>query len=184
MNAIARKIAKKSLEKIPYTKKLTIKDITTLLGVEEYEPEHHEKIGQPGVAIGLAWTEVGGCILFIEAILSKGEGKITISGQLGDVMEESAMAAYSYLKANAEKLEIDTKLFKNYDLHLHLTPGATSKDGPSAGITLFTALASLYTQRKVKDKLAMTGELAFRNIILPVGVGGHGRFFHYVSELS
>jgi ATP-dependent Lon protease len=122
-----------------------------------------------GVVTGLAWTQVGGEILFVESSLSKGKGVLTLSGQLGDVMKESAVAALSYLKSNAEKLGIDHRIFQRYDLHVHVPAGAVPKDGPSAGITLFTSLASIFTQRKVKSKLAMTGEITLRGKVLPVG---------------
>ena len=122
-----------------------------------------------GVATGLAWTSAGGEILFIEASLSKGKGKLTLSGQLGDIMKESAITALSYLKANCDKINIDHKVFENYDLHIHVPAGAVPKDGPSAGITMFTALASIFTQRKIKNKLAMTGEITLRGKVLPVG---------------
>jgi ATP-dependent Lon protease len=112
---------------------------------------------------------VGGEILFIESNLSKGKGKLTLSGQLGDVMKESAMAALSYLKSNAEKLGINHRIFENYDLHIHVPAGAVPKDGPSAGVTIFTSLASVFTQRKVKAKVAMTGEITLRGKVLPVG---------------
>ena len=118
---------------------------------------------------GFAWTQVGGEILFIESSLSKGKGKLTLSGQLGDVMKESAMTALSYLKSNAEKLDIHHSLFENYDLHIHVPAGAVPKDGPSACITMLTSLASIFTQRKVKDKLAITGEITLRGKVLPVG---------------
>jgi ATP-dependent Lon protease len=122
-----------------------------------------------GVVTGLAWTAGGGDVLLIEANLSKGSGKMTLSGQLGDVMKESALAAHSYLKAVSQNLGIDYRIFDKYDLHLHIPAGAIPKDGPSAGITMLTALASLYTQRKVKSKLAMTGEITIKGRVLPVG---------------
>jgi ATP-dependent Lon protease len=118
---------------------------------------------------GLAWTQVGGEILFVESSLSRGRGALTLSGQLGEVMKESAVAALSYLKSNAEKFDIDYRVFQQYDLHVHVPAGAVPKDGPSAGITMFTSLASIYTQRKVKNKLAMTGEITLRGKVLPVG---------------
>jgi ATP-dependent Lon protease len=117
----------------------------------------------------LAWTQVGGEILFVESSLSKGKGSLTISGQLGEVMKESAMAALSYLKSSADTLGIDYRVFQQYDLHIHIPAGAVPKDGPSAGITMFTSLASIFTQRKVKSKLAMTGEITLRGKVLPVG---------------
>jgi len=123
----------------------------------------------PGVVTGLAWTPVGGEILFIESSLSKGKGKLTLSGQLGDVMKESAVAALSYLKSNAEKLGVDYRVFEHYDLHIHVPAGAVPKDGPSAGVTIFTSLASIFTQRKIKPNLAMTGEITLRGKVLPVG---------------
>ncbi|MEY3404587.1 MAG: endopeptidase La, partial [Bacteroidota bacterium] len=112
---------------------------------------------------------VGGDILFIESSLSQGKGQLTISGQLGDVMKESAMAALSYLKSNSKKLNIDHRVFQQYDLHIHVPAGAVPKDGPSAGITILTSLASIYTQRKVRDRIAMTGEITLRGKVLPVG---------------
>jgi ATP-dependent Lon protease len=112
---------------------------------------------------------VGGEILFIEGSFSRGKGKLTLSGQLGDVMKESAVTALSYLKAHSDSLAIDYRLFDQYDLHVHIPAGAVPKDGPSAGITMLTALASLCTQRKVKDRLAMTGEITLRGKVLPVG---------------
>jgi ATP-dependent Lon protease len=112
---------------------------------------------------------VGGEILFVESSLSRGKGILTLSGQLGEVMKESAMAALSYLKSNAEVLDIDHRIFQQYDLHIHVPAGAVPKDGPSAGITMFTSLASIFTQRKIKSKLAMTGEITLRGKVLPVG---------------
>ena len=117
----------------------------------------------------MAWTPVGGEILYIEASLSRGKGRLNISGQLGDVMKESANAALSYLRAHADDLKIDYRVFDHFDLHIHVPAGAVPKDGPSAGITMLTALASVYTQRKVKHKLAMTGEITLRGKVLPVG---------------
>jgi ATP-dependent Lon protease len=123
----------------------------------------------PGVATGLAWTPYGGDILFIEASVSKGRGKLHITGQLGDVMKESAMLAMSYLKAHAEELNIPEEAFKYWDLHIHVPKGAVPKDGPSAGVSIFSAIASIFTQRKVKGTLAMTGEITLRGLVLPVG---------------
>ncbi|OJW67254.1 MAG: endopeptidase La [Candidatus Amoebophilus sp. 36-38] len=167
--SLARKVGKAMVLGEPYPKKINKEDVAKLLGIEEFDQEIYQQTHLPGVAIGLAWTPVGGDILFIEAILSRGKGKLTLSGQLGDVMRESAMTALTYLKANAESLSIAVEVFENYDLHIHVPAGAIPKDGPSAGITLFTALASLYTQRKIKDKVAMTGEITLRGKVLPVG---------------
>jgi ATP-dependent Lon protease len=139
------------------------------LGAEEFDKEIYQQNDTAGVVTGLAWTQVGGEILYIESSLSRGKGKMTLSGQLGEVMKESAVAALSYLKANADSLNINYKVFDQFDLHVHVPAGAVPKDGPSAGITMFTSLASIFTQRKVKDKLAMTGEITLRGKVLPVG---------------
>jgi ATP-dependent Lon protease len=140
-----------------------------LLGPELIERDQYQDNTKAGVVIGLAWTQVGGDILYIESNLSKGKGKITLSGQLGDVMKESAMTALSWLKANASDWGIDNELFEQYDLHIHFPAGSVPKDGPSAGITIATSLASIYTQRKIKQALAMTGEITLRGKVLPVG---------------
>ncbi len=169
LGGVLRKVAKAVASGGGYTKKIKKDDLLQFLGVAPFDHEIYQRHTVPGVAIGLAWTSVGGEILFIEASLNKGKGKLTLSGQLGEVMKESAMTALSYLKAHANTLSIDNRIFDQYDLHVHVPAGAVPKDGPSAGITLFTALASLYTQRKVKDKLAMTGEITLRGKVLPVG---------------
>ena len=117
----------------------------------------------------MAWTSVGGEILFIESILSKGKGNLSMTGNLGDVMKESATLAYEYLKANAEKFGINEELFETKNVHIHVPEGATPKDGPSAGITIFSALLSIFTQRKVRADFAMTGEITLRGQVLPVG---------------
>ncbi|HUF42638.1 MAG TPA: S16 family serine protease, partial [Verrucomicrobiae bacterium] len=122
-----------------------------------------------GVATGLAWTPVGGDILFVEATKMPGEGRLILTGQLGEVMKESAQAALSLVKSRAEALEIDPELFKKNDLHIHLPAGAIPKDGPSAGTTLFVALVSLLTGRRVNKDVAMTGEISLRGLVLPVG---------------
>ena len=143
-------------------------NIGTVLGParerDSYEGNHHA-----GVVTGLAWTPVGGDILFIESSISRGSGKVIVTGNLGDVMKESATIALAYLKGNAEELGIDTKLFTSYDINIHVPQGAIPKDGPSAGITLLTALTSLFTQKRVAAKLAMTGEITLRGKVLPVG---------------
>ena len=142
--------------------------IGTILGPsrerDSYEGNHHA-----GVVTGLAWTPVGGDILFIESSISRGSGKVIVTGNLGDVMKESATIALAYLKSNGEELGIDPKLFTSYDINIHVPQGAIPKDGPSAGITLLTALTSLFTQRRVAAKLAMTGEITLRGKVLPVG---------------
>ncbi|MEQ6119723.1 endopeptidase La [Reichenbachiella sp. MALMAid0571] len=169
VGSIVRNAAKSIAMEEEYSKKVTPKDVQEVLGAEVFDKELYQNNKFPGVVTGLAWTQVGGEILFIESSLSRGKGKLTLSGQLGDVMKESAMTALSYLKSNAEKLDIHYKVFENYDLHVHVPAGAVPKDGPSAGITMLTSLASIFTQRKVKDKLAMTGEITLRGKVLPVG---------------
>src|SRR3569623_661783 len=169
LGSVLRKVAKAVASGESYPKKITKGDLAQLLGVAPFDQEIYQHHVAPGVAIGLAWTPVGGEILFIEASLNKGKGKLTLSGQLGDVMKDSAVTALSYLKAHTDTLNIDNRIFDQYDSHVHVPAGAVPKDGPSAGITLFTALVSLYTQRKVKDRLAMTGEITLRGKVLPVG---------------
>jgi len=166
---VLRHVAKSVALKEKYKKNISPKMIAEILGAETFDKEIYEDNKSSGVAIGLAWTQVGGEILFVESSLSLGKGKLTLSGQLGDVMKESAMAALSYLKSNCDKLGIDHKVFENHDLHIHVPAGAVPKDGPSAGVTLLTSLASVYTQRKVKAKMAMTGEITLRGKVLPVG---------------
>jgi ATP-dependent Lon protease len=148
--------------------KIEKEGIGTVLGParerDSYEGNHHA-----GVVTGLAWTPVGGDILFIESSISRGSGKVIVTGNLGDVMKESATIALAYLKSNAEELGIDPKLFTSYDINIHVPQGAIPKDGPSAGITLLTALTSLFTQKRVAAKLAMTGEITLRGKVLPVG---------------
>lgn len=143
--------------------------IEDILGREKIEKDLYESNDVAGVVTGLAWTSVGGDILFVESSITKGKGKLTLTGQLGDVMKESAITATSWLKANSELIDIDPALFDEYDLHVHFPAGGIPKDGPSAGITILTALASLLTQRKVKNRLAMTGEITLRGKVLPVG---------------
>jgi ATP-dependent Lon protease len=144
-------------------------DLDTYLGPERYQSEVSERMEMPGVAIGLAWTQVGGDILFIEANRMNGKGKLTLTGQLGDVMKESAQAAISYLRTRSQELGVPETLWETNDIHVHLPAGATPKDGPSAGITLVTALASLVTGIKVRSDVAMTGEVTLRGNVLPVG---------------
>lgn len=169
IGSVIRTIAKSVAMDEKYTKTITPGMIIEKLGSERFEKELYQDNNLPGVVTGLAWTHVGGEILFIESSLSRGNGKLTLSGQLGEVMKESAMAALSYLKSNSNKLDIDHKVFEKYDLHIHVPAGAVPKDGPSAGITMLTSLASVYTQRKVRNKIAMTGEITLRGKVLPVG---------------
>merc|ERR1711974_434938 len=144
-------------------------DVEEFLGKQKYFSDAAERTTVPGVATGLAWTPFGGDILFIEASVSKGSGKLNITGQLGDVMKESAMLAISYLKAHAEEVGIPEEAFKYWDLHIHVPAGAVPKDGPSAGVSLMSAIASIFTQRKVKGTTALTGEITLRGLVLPVG---------------
>jgi ATP-dependent Lon protease len=144
-------------------------DLATIFGPALFQQEKSFTNRVAGVVTGLAWTSVGGEILFIEVSLSHGKGNLTLTGNLGDVMKESAALAYEYLKAHSMDLGIDAGVFEKWNVHIHVPEGATPKDGPSAGITMFTALASAFTQRKVKEKLAMTGEITLRGKVLPVG---------------
>ncbi len=166
---VVRSIAKAVAMEEVYDNKVSEDSVRKVLGPEVFDKEVYESNEIPGVATGLAWTPVGGEILFIESSLSKGKGKLTLSGRLGEVMKESAVTALSYLKSNADELGIDHRVFDFYDLHVHVPAGATPKDGPSAGITMMISLASVFTQRKIKAKLAMTGEITLRGKVLPVG---------------
>jgi ATP-dependent Lon protease len=152
-----------------YTIKVTNEIIVDVLGGPKLERNKYENNDVAGVVTGLAWTRVGGDILFIESILSKGKGSLTITGNLGKVMKESSTIAMEYIKANAEEFGIKQEVFNNYNVHIHVPEGATPKDGPSAGVTMLTSLVSLYTQKKVKKSLAMTGEITLRGKVLPVG---------------
>ncbi|MGM0588862.1 MAG: endopeptidase La [Bacteroidota bacterium] len=149
--------------------KVGVNDLEEYLGKRKYFSDVAERTEVPGVATGLAWTPYGGDILFIEASVSKGSGKIHITGQLGDVMKESAMLAVSYLRAHSEELSIPEDAFNKWDLHIHVPAGAVPKDGPSAGVALLSAITSIFTQRRVKHTLAMTGEITLRGMVLPVG---------------
>lgn len=169
LGSVIRQIAKAVALEEPYDKVVKPEQVREALGAEIFDKELYQDNKTAGVVTGLAWTQVGGEILFVESSVSRGKGKLTISGQLGDVMRESAVAALSYLKSNATKLGIDHRVFDHYDLHIHVPAGAVPKDGPSAGITILTSLASTFTQRKVKNHLAMTGEITLRGKVLPVG---------------
>lgn len=152
-----------------YDLKVTNDTIIDVLGGPKLERDKYENNDVAGVVTGLAWTRVGGDILFIESILSKGKGTMTITGNLGKVMKESATIAIEYIKANADDFGINSEIFDKYNVHIHVPEGATPKDGPSAGVTMLTSLVSLFTQRKVKKSLAMTGEITLRGKVLPVG---------------
>jgi ATP-dependent Lon protease len=167
---VVRSIAKSIAMEETVSANIDEKDITRVMGPARYHSDKYENNETAGVVTGLAWTAVGGEILFIETLISKGTGKLTLTGNLGDVMKESAVIALEYLKAHAEQfLGLDPAVFNHYNIHVHVPEGATPKDGPSAGIAMLTALASLFTQRKVKSKLAMTGEITLRGVVLPVG---------------
>ncbi|AUP77486.1 endopeptidase La [Flavivirga eckloniae] len=152
-----------------YNVKVSNEDIIEVLGGPKLERDKYENNNVAGVVTGLAWTRVGGDILFIESILSKGKGTLSITGNLGKVMKESATIAMEYIKSNADHFGIDAAIFDNYNVHIHVPEGATPKDGPSAGVTMLTSLVSLFTQKKVKKSLAMTGEITLRGKVLPVG---------------
>ena len=171
INKALRKIAyKRQLEDNADYKKITPAEIEDLLGKPPFYRDIYQGNDYAGVVTGLAWTSVGGEILFIETSLSKGKGnKLTLTGNLGDVMKESAILALEYVKAHAETLNIDYRIFDNWNIHIHVPEGATPKDGPSAGITIATSIASALTQRKVRKNTAMTGEITLRGKVLPVG---------------
>ena len=152
-----------------YDIKISNEDVVKVLGGPKLERDKYENNNVAGVVTGLAWTRVGGDILFIESILSKGKGTLSITGNLGKVMKESATIAMEYIKSNAENLGLDPEIFNAYNVHIHVPEGATPKDGPSAGVTMLTSLVSLFTQQKVKKSLAMTGEITLRGKVLPVG---------------
>ncbi len=152
-----------------YDSTLSTDDLNGVLGVPRYQKDKNITNDVAGVVTGLAWTSVGGEILFIEVSLSKGKGNLKLTGNLGDVMKESASIAYEYLKSHSEYLDINPDIFGKWNVHVHVPEGATPKDGPSAGITMLTALASAFTQRKVRSKMAMTGEITLRGKVTPVG---------------
>tara|TARA_B100000953_G_scaffold66858_2_gene53569 strand:- start:2333 stop:4783 length:2451 start_codon:yes stop_codon:yes gene_type:complete len=166
---VVRYAAKNIAMEDEYNIKLNDEDIIEILGSPKMERDKYENNDVAGVVTGLAWTQVGGDILFIESILSKGKGNLSITGNLGKVMKESATIAMEYIKANADDLGIDASIFEKYNVHIHVPEGATPKDGPSAGITMLTSLVSLFTQKKVKKSIAMTGEITLRGKVLPVG---------------
>jgi ATP-dependent Lon protease len=169
VGTICRKVARKVAEGDTKKVQVTAKNLHEFLGVPKVEPDEMLKHDQVGVVTGLAWTAVGGDVLFIEAITMKGKGGLQLTGQLGDVMKESAQAAYSYAKANAKVLGIDEEKFTNTDVHIHIPEGAIPKDGPSAGITMATALVSVLANRPVRKHVAMTGEITLRGNVLPIG---------------
>lgn len=166
---VMRHVAKLVAMEEPYDPNIKASSLKDILGPVKYQFDQYHKVKESGVAVGLAWTEFGGDILFIECSLSQGKGKLTLTGNLGDVMKESAIAGLSYLKANASKYGIKEDRFDQTDIHLHVPEGAIPKDGPSAGITMVTALASAFAGTPIKPFLAMTGEVTLRGKVLPVG---------------
>jgi len=167
---VSRKVAKIKVETARFRKKnITDKTVSKYLGRQKFFSDRAERMKRPGIAIGLAWTQVGGDILFIEATKMPGEGKLQLTGQLGDVMKESAQAALSFIRSNTKELGVDDRFDKSWDLHIHIPAGAIPKDGPSAGVTLLSSVVSVLSGRKVKNDLAMTGEITLRGSVLPVG---------------
>jgi ATP-dependent Lon protease len=163
--SVAVRVAEGTLSHI----KIDVDEIAAILGPRRFDAEVAQHGSMPGVATGLAWTPVGGDILFIEANRTPGNGRLILTGQLGDVMKESAQAALSLLKTRAAQLGIEANMFSQSDVHVHVPAGATPKDGPSAGVAMFVSLASLMTGRTVPPTIAMTGEISLRGLVLPVG---------------
>lgn len=169
IGSVVRGVATHIVMEEPIGPSIKEQEVEEILGPPIYDKDLYENNEVAGVVTGLAWTQVGGDILFIESSLSPGKGKLTLTGNLGDVMKESAAIAMAYLRAHSDDINVDPLVFDQWDVHIHVPAGATPKDGPSAGITMLTALASIFTQRKVKKHLAMTGEITLRGKVLPVG---------------
>jgi ATP-dependent Lon protease len=169
MAKMVRYAAKNMAMEEDYEVRPKLAKIPEIMGPPRFKRDRYQGNEQAGVVTGLAWTPAGGDILFIESALSRGKGKMSITGNLGDVMKESASIAMAYLKAHSDDFDLDHRVFDQHDVYIHFPEGATPKDGPSAGIAILTSLASLFTQRKIKDKLAMTGEITLRGKVLPVG---------------
>jgi ATP-dependent Lon protease len=169
IGAVCRRIAVKIADGEVSQARIDESDLADILGAAKFENEVALRVAMPGVATGLAWTPVGGDILFIEASRNAGSGKLILTGQLGDVMKESAQAALTLVKSRAASLGIDAAAFERSDVHVHVPAGAIPKDGPSAGVAMFIALASLFTDKKVRTDTAMTGEISLRGLVLPVG---------------
>ena len=166
---MVRHAAKSIAMEEPYNIKVTDEDIIEVLKAPRLERDKYENNDTAGVVTGLAWTSVGGDILFIESTISKGKGNMTMTGNLGTVMKESVTIAMEYIKSNAEELGIKAETLESNNIHIHVPEGATPKDGPSAGIAMLTSMVSSFTQKKVKKSLAMTGEITLRGKVLPVG---------------
>ncbi|HEY4322599.1 MAG TPA: endopeptidase La [Mucilaginibacter sp.] len=169
IGSLVRGVAKNIAMDEPYNPTVSKADVEKILGAPIFDKDLYEGNEVAGVVTGLAWTSVGGDILFIEASLSPGKGRLTLTGSLGDVMKESVSIALAYLRAHSAQFNIDVRVFDQWDIHVHVPAGATPKDGPSAGVTMLTALTSAFTQRKIKPHLAMTGEITLRGRVLPVG---------------
>jgi ATP-dependent Lon protease len=169
IGSICRKVVRRVAEGNDKLMRVTTKNLHEFLGAPKIIPEETLKKDQVGVATGLAWTPVGGDVLYIEALLMKGKGGMMLTGQIGDVMKESAQAALSYAKSRAKELNIDEDLFSTHDIHIHIPEGAIPKDGPSAGITLVTALVSVLSNRPIKRTVTMTGEVTLRGNVLAIG---------------
>ena len=169
IRTLCRKVARNLGEETKYNPNLNDKSMVEYLGKAKFLQDIKERIDQPGIATGMAWTPVGGTILFIESTMMPGKERIILTGQLGDVMKESASIALSYIHSNAKKYNIDPKVFTENDVHIHVPEGATPKDGPSAGVSMATSLFSLLTGRKARHDVAMTGELTLRGKVLPIG---------------
>jgi ATP-dependent Lon protease len=167
--AICRGVASRIAENKIKSSSIKSEDIHAFLGPPRFSSETRDRKTTPGVAVGLAWTEAGGEILFIEATSMKGKMGLTLTGQLGDVMKESAATALSFIRSHAASLGIPEDFFEGHDIHIHIPAGAIPKDGPSAGVTMLTALVSLLTKKSIQKKLAMTGEITLRGKVLPVG---------------
>jgi ATP-dependent Lon protease len=167
--SVMRHVAKNVAMEDKYNPTISKAQLADILGPERFDTTLYTEVHNTGVAIGLAWTKVGGDILFIESSLSPGKGKVTLTGNLGDVMKESATTALSFIKAHGDSLAIDATTFENTDIHIHVPEGAIPKDGPSAGITMLTSIASAFKKKPVKSHLAMTGEITLRGKVLPVG---------------
>lgn len=166
---IARHRAKDIGFATKYKPQISAADVEKILGMPKFQREMYEVGGMVGVVTGLAWTEVGGDILYIESVLSPGTGKLSLTGNLGDVMKESATIALEWVKAHYAELGIDREKFEKWDMNVHVPEGAIPKDGPSAGITMVTSMVSTFTGRKVKERIAMTGETTLRGRVMPVG---------------
>jgi ATP-dependent Lon protease len=167
--AICRGVASAIASEEAQRVSITVQNLAKYLGSVIFTSEVKTRISTPGVALGLAWTQSGGELLFIEATVMNGNKGLTLTGQLGDVMKESASAALSFIRSNAKSLGIDEDFFDKYDIHIHVPAGAIPKDGPSAGVTMLTALTSLLTNKTIKKDLAMTGEITLRGQVLPIG---------------